>query len=455
MNVEVAKVVADAVQVASPNVLIVDDGGARISGAASLSDLRLEPEEMWALPSTKNLKLAVVAKPRTAAELYRILSLLERLVLPGGSILILPYAPVENEAAETRFEATEIFLGVYPEWTRNLEGGNVVRLRRQAEQKVEVTVPKVATVSRSRTPAVPLVSKNKRVVSLAVWGTGGYWRYLGAFVRAHHTLFPGYELRIHHDDDIYRSPYGGALHGLHARGLVKLVLMPSRPGIGKCAKMIWRLAPAWDVSVEYVFSRDLDALPTWRERRATEEFLISASRSETEAWTIHDSLSHAGMMGGLCGFRAASLRALAPTFEDFVAGAAFDDVRWNTHGADQDYLNGKVVLGMKVFEHSIFRWFEEDGVTRRYRNATDWSNAGVRNQSVRFATEIAPAQSWLEEMIPQVVRENSDSLINHLGSAGYDHERAIAFYNVHCPLAKEIQEAEREAGETHSGEKYA
>src|SRR3990167_6523201 len=98
------------------------------------------------------------------------------------------------------------------------------------------------------------VSGDKRIVSLSVFGDsrfGAYhWqfmpRFLAAWVRAHHALFPGYELRIHHDHHLFSTNYGGTLCGLSRRGLVKLVYVPARPGMGKCEAMLWRLVPLWD-----------------------------------------------------------------------------------------------------------------------------------------------------------------------------------------------------------------
>ncbi|MDP3768603.1 MAG: hypothetical protein Q8S13_11370, partial [Dehalococcoidia bacterium] len=418
--------------------------------ARTIASTGMEPHELWAVTSEPAHQLAVLSRPRTARDLYRVLALLERLILPGGAILLAPYQPPDG-AAENRFEATEVFLGVYPTWTRCLRGGNVVELRKGG---VAATVND-SGASRFDNPAVGVVgggreaplfnpSTGKRVISLAVWGEGGYWAYLPAFVRAHHTLFPGYELRVHHDDGIFNAPYGAAMFGLQARNLVRLVNMPARDGEGKCQRMLWRLAPAWDDEVGFVFARDLDALPTWRERCVVEEFLASAMSGETDTSAIHDNTAHSGLMGGMSGFRASVLRAFATTFEDFIAAAGFDDARWAQHGADQDYLNAKIAPRMRIFEHSVFRWLDEDGVTRRYRKPSDWSVGGPRNTSIQFVTDIAPFE---DARVPAAIREQSNGLIPYLGAAGYPIDRAIEFYNKACQVIDQIRDAEREAGE--------
>lgn len=447
MNTDTLATVRAALAAAGPTAFLPDD-------PQTIESTGLQPEELWAVTSAPAFNLVVLSRSRTARDLYRVLALVERLVQPGGRILILPYAPPGNAVAENRFEATEAFLGVYPGWTRCLRGGNVVELRKGATVDADadsgasrLDSPMVASVDGGREAPLSTMTTGtgKRVISLAVFGAGGYWTYLPAFVRAHHALFPGYELRVHHDDGIFNAPYGATLFGLQARGLVRLVNMPSHEGMGKCAKMLWRLAPAWDDTVDFVFSRDVDGLPTYRERRATEEFVASALDGEVEAWTVHDSLSHAGMMGGLCGFNALSLRALAPSFEDFLAAAGFDDERWAQHGADQDYINARVAPKLRIFEHSVFLWLDEDGKTRRYRKPTDW---GDGRRSVRFVTEL-PA--FDDPRVPADIRDASDRLINHMGTAGFPLDRALTFYATRCPVIEQIAEAEREAGETALG----
>jgi hypothetical protein len=261
--------------------------------------------------------------------------------------------------------------------------------------------------------------KGKKVIGLAVFGDGRYGAYLSTVVRAYLTLFPGYELRIHHED-VLRTNYGRTLNVLHDRGLVRLIQMPVREGQGKCEKMLWRLAGAWDPDVEYVFSRDLDALPTWREREATEEFIASG----LDASTIEDNPMHCGMMGGLCGFRADVLRRSFSSFGDFIARASFSDEQWAHHGADQHHLNRNIVPRMTVFEHSIHK----QPTTR----------------STVFATSIAP---FIDYNVPKEVYGPSNMIVPYMGVADYDRVVALEFYNRHCPIINELESIERQVGE--------
>lgn len=397
------------------NTLLVDDlAGVEGSGVAKLSDLGLVPYSLWTDDHyLRDVKTAVVSKGRTSFDLYRVLENIERFVVPGGTILILPYG---GDAPENRFEATEIFLGVHPGWSRSLIHGNAVELR-----KIGATPD--ADVQRHVNALAGKASK--RVISLALFGDGGYWSGVNVTVRAHHALFPGYELRIHHDDAIDRVPYGKVLRAMESRGLVKLVHMaPDGLALGKCLAMIWRMAPAWDTDVEYVFCRDLDSLSSWRDRCAIEEFMSTGR----DAHTQHDAAAHAGFMGGLCGFRAAALRAFSPTFETFVESVGFSTDRWAIHGTDQDALNNMVRPYMTTFGHSL--------------NIQGHNRAAAMGP-IKYVTEIAPPSKKVVESVSSTVREQSDKLIPYLGSAGYPLEAALAFYEENCPVIDEIREAEQ------------
>lgn len=395
-------IVAEASRVAAGKVLYAD-----------------QYDDLWLIKDQFNL--IVIAKPRTARDLYRTLVYADPLLASGGVILLLPYTPPDGGAGENRFEATEIFLGVHSNYERRPLLAGVVELKKRK------TVRDACSNTQSQVKAIAF----KKVISLAVFGTGGYWQYLGAYVRAHHTLFPKYELRIHHDENIDHVPYGRALQRMVEQGLVTLVFMSSRLNQGKCERMLHRLAPAWDSDVEYVFARDLDALPTWRERCATEEFISSGF----DASTICDNIAHAGLMGGLCGFRAERLCKVAATFTDFITAAGFADERWAKHGADQDYLNASVAPKLSVLEHSVFTYIDEQG--QRFRRVTPTV------PEAKLLYEIRPFD---DPLVMDIVRNESNTLINYMGTAGYDIARAIDFYNKYCPVIEIIKAIEADLG---------
>jgi hypothetical protein len=169
--------------------------------------------------------------------------------------------------------------------------------------------------------------------------------YLPLLVRAHHACWPGWELRIHHDESLYAGAYGGELLRLERAGLVRLVYMG--PARTLCGSMLWRLAPVWDPEVEIVACRDVDALPQPRDRAAVEHW----ARGAMPVHVIHDSPAHLGVMGGTLALRAADVRPiLGASFEAFMGSITRD---LNEHGADQHLLSG--LLPTPVFHESLPR----------------------------------------------------------------------------------------------------
>ena len=379
-----------------------------------VSKSKLPAADLWAYAG-EPMRLVVLSAERPGRELFRALSLAERIVSPGGALFLVG-------GDSQRVEATEAFLGVHPGWTRHPIGGAIELRKPAAKSAGPEAEPKPAPIPEP---------KGERVIALSVFGKGHYWQYLRAFVRAHAVLFPGYSLRVYHDDAIYQAAYGDALHGLEEMGFLKLVRM-AKDGLshGKCRSMLWRLAAAWDPEVEHVFSRDLDALPTWRERCAVEAFVSSG----LDLHTIHDNPAHDGVMGGLCGARAEALRGLFPSFEAFVEAAGFSSAEWSEHGADQIFLNSKIAPKLKLFEHSVFVAFEDNGTTRRIRKPSPFS--------ARFETGLPPVD---DPRVPLDIREASNGLIPYMGVAGYPHEDATAFYDERGPKA--ILDGIREAEE--------
>lgn len=282
--------------------------------------------------------------------------------------------------------------------------------------------PTAMAASMTQIVAPPALTRPlSRVISLALFGDGPYWDHLPAYVRAHCSLFPGYGLWIHVEPAaMTRSKYGRALQRLSAAGLVRIVDMPVRDGQGKCEKMLWRLAPAWDESVDYVFCRDADSLPTWRERLAVEEFLARAEAGQVDAHALADNVAHAGVMGGMCGFRAARLRKICRSFDTLVRSAEYSDEQWDRHGADQDVLN-RLVAGpprLRVFEHAIFAIDDECGVARVRRGPTI-------DHAASFSTTIAPC----DVEVPASAA-GSDRLIRYIGAAdSYSIKNAVAHYD--------------------------
>lgn len=166
-----------------------------------------------------------------------------------------------------------------------------------------------------------------------------YANFLPALVRAHQACFKGWELRIHHDDRVREQGYFRVLEEMARRGMLRLVPMGAAETL--CGAMLWRMKPLWDDAVTHVICRDIDSLPSVRERKAVDKW--EAAQKFVSA--LHDSVSHNGtqLMGGMIGFFRKSpaivAQHVAPTWGQFLARMALSGVDFNRHGADQLFLN--------------------------------------------------------------------------------------------------------------------
>lgn len=152
--------------------------------------------------------------------------------------------------------------------------------------------------------------------------------YMPVIVRAHHSVYPDWEMRIHHDDRVREYPYFKALERMDAEGLVKLVAMGEAPSL--CGAMAWRLRPIWDEAVSHVICRDVDSLSTPREHKAVDRWVTGGKAIHA----LHDSPSHGStlLMGGMVGFVTAKVRATMPRPPEQLP----------VHGDDQRWLNAAV-----------------------------------------------------------------------------------------------------------------
>ena len=275
----------------------------------------------------------------------------------------------------------------------------------------------------------------RKVISLALFGANTrYAVYAGSVVRAYRTLFPDAEIWVHHDEDLDSTAGGRVLRRVAERGIVRLVAMVEAP---LTAAMLWRVHPIWEPGVDFVFARDIDALPTPRERYCVDRFVVSGMILHT----VHDSSSHDGIMGGLSGFEAEGFRARTglASLDDLYQLASFSREKWATHGTDQDALNGKIAprLWGHVFEHMYDGW--RDG------------HPGPRPDPRRETKYLGLAEYVPDEVVfPGRVAAwtcAADALVPHMGAAGHDYEGASRFYDREgdpgeMTIVREAEEAE-------------
>ena len=263
----------------------------------------------------------------------------------------------------------------------------------------------------------------KKVYSIALFGTGDkYAQYLPAFCIGALNLFPidqGWRVRVHADDAVLDTQYGEFLLCMFGAGLVELRAKESEP---LTKAMLWRMEPVFDEDVDYVFCRDIDAPPMPRDRAVCEQFIASGAA----IGTCHDNVAHAGVMGGLCHFATEAFRNQTGihSLDRLYAYAEQRAVKWSQHGTDQNVLNRLVRErpNLVLLEHRYNGWLcGAVGPERR--------EAGVYD-CVAYSTP-TPNGPFSFHPGEQPTRPEADSLGNHLGCAGYDHQAAFRFWEEH------------------------
>jgi hypothetical protein len=259
----------------------------------------------------------------------------------------------------------------------------------------------------------------KNVASYALYGNRRfYWQGLRSLVRAHHNIFPGWELRIHHDSTIH-APRSTILRKYAEAGLVKLVQVEESKAY--CRSMLWRLLPVWEDDVGYVLCRDIDSMPTIKDRRMTEQFIKSGAAIHC----MNDNGSHtSAMMGGMCSINGPSFRQKSgyAKWEDLII--LRNDLDRVMGGVDQILLHYHVWEKMfpDVCEHRLKGLAPHAGARASFTTVEPVDIAGI----------------------PQKLQEETDALIPFMGCPGYDCERAVAFFDEHGnqDLTRQLREIE-------------
>lgn len=255
----------------------------------------------------------------------------------------------------------------------------------------------------------------RKVIAYALFGQSpSYAAFLPAIIRANVTLFPpneGWKTVIYCDKTNFdRIPvYGDDL-------VIKFCkTWPEDKPIPRGKAALWRMTP--DVTVDYVFARDLDSLPTPRERACMEGFIESGAPFHN----IFDHPLHSGIMGGLCGFDVkkfiehTGIECLRQLYD--AGEKAIPNLDWDVHSADQDVLNQVLIVDKKI---PILLYQNPPKMT----GPLEWTK-----------TAVGMSSKLLHE---------AEALVPHMGAAGFAVQKAINFYEKHgdTELMARIRKAE-------------
>lgn len=257
----------------------------------------------------------------------------------------------------------------------------------------------------------------QKICSYALFGNqpenGGatrdfYWSFLPSLVRAHHHIFPDWELRVH-VDSLWKEDRGELLRRYRDAELLNIVYVEENKST--CRSMLWRLRPLWN-SVGYVLSRDIDSVPSIKERKAVEVF-ISSGRA---VHCLNDSVSHnAVMMGGMVGFDTRKFRVVSPwnSWDDLLALGPNHGLEFYTGGPDQNLQANEI--------YPLF--YPHDVCCHRFK--------GLPNDPrIRHCYHDVPETAPLD-IHPPVVENDFDKLCPHLGSSGYPVDQVLDFFDKH------------------------
>jgi len=204
------------------------------------------------------------------------------------------------------------------------------------------------------------------------------------------------------DDELDEGLYGHELRALAADGLCRIIECGTATTLNEA--MLWRLKPLWDSDVEVTLCRDLDSLPTFRDRMCVEGWLPIEKYAIIG---INDSVSHtAPLMGGMCGFRRWVKDAIGiPTWEAFIERAK-QMTCWATPNSDQNVLEN--LIWRMVGGRRYVRVLNEDAGGNQGRR---WYDEDCHYDDDRHAAPFP-----------------DDHLMPHLGASGFDAPAALEYW---------------------------
>jgi len=144
---------------------------------------------------------------------------------------------------------------------------------------------------------------------------------------------PNWVTHLEVEKELYQE-YKGLFDWLKTYNNLSLHINDERPAL--CRGMIYRMKPIFTIDVTHVLCRDADAITTYREAVAVQQWLESGEG----CLSIHDNPAHGGLMGGMVGFDTAKFKAYTGyhSWEQMIEGADL-----TKRGQDQTLLNQRIL----------------------------------------------------------------------------------------------------------------
>ena len=210
--------------------------------------------------------------------------------------------------------------------------------------------------------------------------------------RMNSFLFPDWRSHLEVSRDIYNE-YQGLFDWLITNNNLSLNINEEN-NPPRCKGMLMRMKPIFDQDVTHILCRDADALSSYREALVVQKWLESTKKCHA----ILDNRAHSGLMGGIVGFQTAWFRGCMEvgSWEQMISGWDFSQ-----HGADQNWLNAKVLP--------------------RIKDDLMWSG-GPLGEEIPDAYSQAP----LPQVAPMLWESNL--IMQFIGSPGFNELECIRFF---------------------------
>lgn len=245
-----------------------------------------------------------------------------------------------------------------------------------------------------------------KVIALSVFGYNNehkdchsfaaFLRFLNITLRAYNTLFSDWQIYLAIDKQSYAA-FPDYFNYLYDNGIIQHRHILERKEL--CRNMLWRLNPVeW---ADYTICRDIDSLPTYRERQAVEQWL----QNDTLAHSMNDSISHnIALMGGMIGFKKGAID---------VSEIDTCGIDYSIKGSDQDYLN-KIVYPQvqhSITEHRVL------GLPKTFYNKYSYDTI----PDVEIPVDKDEHATYFFADKQRIFRCNA--LVNHIGQGGFHLEK--------------------------------
>lgn len=232
-----------------------------------------------------------------------------------------------------------------------------------------------------------------------------YWDHIPALVRAHHNLYPEWELRIH-VDSTYKEDRSAKLRAYERSGLVKIVHVEENKAC--CRSMLWRMLPVWDAAATHVICRDIDSAPCPKDLKCIRQWMESGAALHT----INANPAHSvTMMGGMVAFQTDKFLAKCPwpSWEAMIN--AHSGLELPSGGYDQILMSNSIwsLYYPDVCSHRFAGMPHDPRLTACYSGVPDGPVEGLDGEMCRLA----------------------DSLMPYLGTCSYDIPRACEIFDTY------------------------